>query len=111
MRRNGSLFVEIADYCPLHGFAGRGLRATSAELETIGVSGLEGQVARFIQFPSPRDRRLIAELRDGSRRVVQCEKCGKTNSLEARPNSARFTNYLILCRNDSTRLFLTTNKT
>ena len=80
------------------------------ELETIGVSGLEGRVAHLVQFPSPRDRRLIAELSDGSRRVVQCEKCGKTNSLEARPDSPRFTNYLILCRNDSTRLFLRINK-
>jgi len=81
------------------------------ELETIGVSGLEGRVVCFIQFPTRKDRRLIAELRDGSRRVVQCEKCGKTDSLEARPDSPRFTNYLILCRNDSTRLFLTINKT
>ena len=87
------------------------MRATSAELDTIDVSGLEGRVVRFTQFPTRKDRRLIAELRDGSRRVVQCEKCGKTNSLEARPNSPRFTNYLILCRNDSTRLFLTINKT
>lgn len=84
-----------------------GLRATSVELETIGVTGLEGQVVKFVHFPTRKDKRLIAELRDGSRRVIQCDKCGKTNSLEARPNSPRFTNYLILCRNDSTRLFLT----
>ena len=77
------------------------------ELETIGVTGLEGQVVKFVHFPTRKDKRLIAELRDGSRRVIQCDKCGKTNSLEARPNSPRFTNYLILCRNDSTRLFLT----
>ena len=80
------------------------------EPETIGVGGLEGRVARFIQFPTRRDKRLIAELRDGSRRVVQCEKCGKSSSLEARPDSPRFTNYLMLCRNDSTRLFLTIDK-
>ena len=77
------------------------------ELETISVTGLEGQVVKFVHFPTKKDKRLIAELRDGSRRVIQCDKCGKTNSLEARPNSPRFTNYLILCRNDSTRLFLT----
>jgi hypothetical protein len=80
------------------------------ELKKIRVSELEGQVARFAQFPNRKDRRLIAELKDGSRRVVQCEKCGKTNSLEARPDSPRFTNYLILCRNDSTRLFLAINE-
>jgi len=78
------------------------------ELETISVAELERQAARFIHFPSRKDRRLIVELKDGSRRVVQCEKCGKTNSLEAQPNTPRFMNYLILCRNDSTRLFLTT---
>lgn len=82
----------------------------SAELDTIGVTRLEGKVARFIQFPTKQDRRLIVELRRGGRRVVQCEKCGKTDSLEARPDSPRFANYLILCRNDSTRLFLTTAK-
>ena len=80
------------------------------ELETIGVTGLEGQVVKFVHFPTRKDKRLIAELRDGSRRVIQCDKCGKTNSLEARPNTPRFTNYLIVCRNDSPRLFLTTTQ-
>lgn len=82
----------------------------STELDTIGVTRLERKVARFVQFPSKEDGRLIVELRKGGRRVVQCEKCGRTDSLEARPDSPRFANYLILCRNDSTRLFLTMTK-
>jgi hypothetical protein len=76
-------------------------------LEKIGVSELESKLARLVQFLTQKDRRLIVELKDGSRRLVQCQKCGRTDSLEVRPNSPRFAHYLILCTNDSTRLFVT----
>jgi len=77
------------------------------DLEKVGVAELENKLARIIQFPTPKDSRLVVELKDGSRRQVQCEQCGKTDGLDVRPNSPRFRNYLILCRNDSTRLFVT----
>lgn len=81
----------------------------AVEHEKIGVAELENKLVRFIQFPTQKDRRLLVELKDGSRRLVQCEKCGKTDGLEVRPDSPRFANYLIICRNDSTRLFVTIN--
>jgi len=100
-------FVLIADYCLSAQSNVLGLCFGAVEQEKIGVAELENKLARFVQFPTQKDRRLIVELKDGSRRLVQCEKCAKTDGLEVRPDSSRFANYLIICRNDSTRLFIT----
>jgi len=50
----------------------------SEEFEKILPSGLSGKFVRFVQTPTPNDRRLVAMLKDGSKRLVECETCGNT---------------------------------
>jgi hypothetical protein len=50
----------------------------SEEFETIYPSKLQGSFVRFVHTPTHDDRRLIALIRDGSERLVQCETCGST---------------------------------
>lgn len=50
----------------------------SEEFEKIFPSGLQGEFVRFVQTPTPKDKRLVAMLKDGSKRLVQCETCGNT---------------------------------
>ena len=50
----------------------------SEESEKILPSGLPGNFVRFVQTPTPNDKRLVVMLKDGSKRLVQCETCGNT---------------------------------
>jgi len=50
----------------------------SEEFERISPNGLTGNFVRFVQTPTPNDRRLVAMLKDGSKRLVKCETCGST---------------------------------
>jgi hypothetical protein len=50
----------------------------SEEFEKISPSGLQGNFVRFVQTPTQNDKRLVAMLKDGSKRLVQCETCAST---------------------------------
>jgi hypothetical protein len=55
----------------------------SEEFEKIFPSALQGRFVRFVQTPTPSDRQLVAMLKDGSKRLVQCETCGNTEYMNA----------------------------
>ena len=50
----------------------------SEEFEKIFPSAMQGKFVRFVQTPTPNDKRLIVMLKDASKRLVQCETCGST---------------------------------
>jgi hypothetical protein len=50
----------------------------SEEFESIFPSALQGKFVRFVQTPTQNDKRLVALLKDGSKRLVKCETCGNT---------------------------------
>jgi len=81
----------------------------SEELEKIFPSKLQGIFVSFVQTPTASDRRLVAMLKDGSKRLVQCETCGNTEYMNVEefknPQSADSTRgserdkYYVRCHN------------
>jgi hypothetical protein len=81
----------------------------SEEIEKILPSAMQGSFVSFVQMPTPTDKRLIVMLKDGSKRLVQCETCGTTEYMNvekfSNPQSADRTRgsepekYYVRCHN------------
>ena len=51
------------------------------DYDKIFPSELQGNFVRFVEIPTSNGKRLVAMLKDGSKRLVKCETCGKTEHM------------------------------